>query len=64
MLVSYVNLQLLWVKKLIVSIYIYILNVAKDTLEKETENDDIVVSVNDIKATPLKVFIQDKPVAV
>ena len=43
---------------------VYILDVSKDTLEKETANDDIVVSVNDIKATPLIVFIQDKPVAV
>ena len=40
------------------------LNVTRDTLEKETANDDIVVSVNVIKATPLIVFIQDKPVAV
>ena len=42
----------------------YILDVSKDTLEKETANDDIVVSVNDIKAAPLIVFIQDKPDAV
>ena len=42
---------------------VYILNVSKDTLEKETANDDIVVSVNDIKATPHNVLIQDKPVA-
>ena len=34
-------------------------NTSQDTLEKETENDDIVVSVNDIKAAPLIVFIQD-----
>ena len=43
---------------------VYILDVSKDTLEKETANDDIVVSVNDIKAAPLIVFIQDKPDAV
>ena len=42
---------------------VYILDVSKDTLEKETANDDIVVSVNDIKATPHNVLIQDKPVA-
>ena len=43
---------------------VYILDVSKDTLEKETANDDIVVSVNDIKAAPLIVFIQDTPDAV
>ena len=42
---------------------VYILDVSKDTLEKETANDDIVVSVNDIKATPHNVLVQDKPVA-
>ena len=42
----------------------YILDVSKDTLEKETANDDIVASVNDIKATPHNVLIQDKPDAV
>ena len=35
----------------------------KDTLEKETANDDIVVSNIDIKATPKYVFVQDKLVA-
>ena len=43
---------------------VYILDVSKDTLEKEIANDDIVASLNDIKATPLNVLIQDKPVAV
>ena len=32
----------------------------KDTLEKETENDDLIVSVNIVKAAPLNVFVQDK----
>ena len=39
-------------------------NYAKDTLEKEIANDDIVVSKLDIMATPKCVFVQDKPVAV
>ena len=39
-------------------------NKAKDTLEKETENDDIVVSNNYIMAAPKSIFVQDKPVAV
>ena len=38
-------------------------NQTKDTLEKETANDDIVVSNNDTKATPKTVFVQDKLVA-
>ena len=38
-------------------------NKTKDTLEKETANDDIVVSNNDTKATPKTVFVQDKLVA-
>ena len=38
-------------------------NKTKNTLEKETANDDIVVSNNDIKATPKTVFVQDKLVA-
>ena len=36
---------------------------AKDTLEKEIVNDDIVVSNIVIKATPKYVFVQDKLVA-
>ena len=39
-------------------------NKAKDTLEKETENDDIVVSNNYVMAAPKSIFVQDKPVAV
>ena len=39
-------------------------NYAKDTLEKEIANDDIVVSKLHIMATPKSVFVQDKPVAV
>ena len=38
-------------------------NKTKDTLEKETANDDIVVSNNYNKATPKTVFVQDKLVA-
>ena len=38
-------------------------NYAKDTLEKEIANNDIVVSKLDIMATPKSVFVQDKPVA-
>ena len=38
-------------------------NKTKNTLEKETANDDIVVSNNDTKATPKTVFVQDKLVA-
>ena len=38
-------------------------NKTKDTFEKETANDDIVVSNNDTKATPKTVFVQDKLVA-
>ena len=38
-------------------------NTTKDTLEKEIANDDIVVSNNDIMATPKTVFVQDKLVA-
>ena len=33
-------------------------NKTKDTLEKETANDDIVVSNNDTKATPKTVFVR------
>ena len=35
-------------------------NDIKDTLEKEPENDDLIVSVIIIKAAPLNVFVQDK----
>ena len=35
-------------------------NDLKNILVKETENDDIIVSVNIIKAAPLNVFVQDK----
>ena len=35
-------------------------NDIKDTLEKEPENDDLIVSVNIVKAAPLNVFVQDK----
>ena len=38
------------------------LDKAKDTLEKEIVSDVIIVSVNGLKATPLTVFVQDKPV--
>ena len=33
----------------------------KDTLDKEIVNDELIVS-NDYKATPLIIFVQDKPV--
>ena len=39
-------------------------NYTKDTLEKETGNDELIVSVIIIKATPLIVLMQDKLVAV
>ena len=39
-------------------------NYTKDTLEKEIRNDELIVSVITIKATPLIVLMQDKLVAV
>ena len=36
----------------------------KDTLVKESENDELIVSLDYVKAAPLKVFVQDKLVAV
>ena len=36
----------------------------KDTLVKESENDELIVSLYYVKAAPLKVFVQDKLVAV
>ena len=35
-------------------------NALKDTLEKELENDDLIVGIIIIKAAPLSVFVQDK----
>ena len=37
---------------------------AKDTLEKETENDELIVSIIDLKATSHNVIVKDKVVAV
>ena len=36
----------------------------KDTLVKESENDELIVSLDYVKAAPFKVFVQDKLVAV
>ena len=36
----------------------------KDILVKESENDELIVSLDYVKAAPLKVFVQDKLVAV
>ena len=38
-------------------------NYAKDTLDKENVNDELIVS-NNLKATPFNVFVQDKLYAV
>ena len=35
-------------------------NASKDTLEKELENDDLIVSISIMKAGPLNGFVQDK----
>jgi hypothetical protein len=35
-------------------------NASKDTLEKELENDDLIVGIIIMKAAPLNVFVQDK----
>ena len=35
-------------------------NALKDTLEKDLENDDLIVGIIIMKAAPLNVFVQDK----
>ena len=44
-------------KLVIVSEYPNLDNTSQDTLGKETVNDDLIVSVNIIKATPHDVFV-------
>ena len=40
---------------------VFNLDNAKDTLGKEIVNDELIVSVIDIKATSHDIFVQDKP---